>query len=272
MIKSFIKYKLIIVSLVLVAFTACSDYNKILNSTNYELKYETAVKYYKSGDCYKALPLFEDLMSQYRLTERGEDVYYYYAYTQYCLQEYYLASYYFKSFAKRFPGSPRSEECAFEAAICKYKSSPDFHLDQSDTYKAIDEFQLFINRYPNSVLVDSCNVMISNLRDKLEMKSFEQAKQYFRMEQYRSAVIAFNSTIEQFPDTDYKEEILFYIIKANYLFAINSVERKKEERFRETIKSYHTFVDFFASSEKMREAESFYNSSLKELEKINNKG
>jgi len=273
MIKSLVKYKVIVSALIVsLILSGCSEYNKILNSTNYELKYDKAIEYYKAGDCYKALPLLEDLMSQYRMTDRGEDVYYYYAHTQYCLQEFYLASYYFKSFSRKFPSSPRAEECAFNAAMCKLENSPGYHLDQSETYKAIDEFQLFMNKYPNSSLVDSCNVLISGLRDKLETKSYEQAKQYFRMEQYRSAVISFNSTLEQFPDTDYKEEILFYIVKSNYLFAANSIEQKKEERFKETIKSYHTFVDFFASSSMLKEAENYYKSSLKELEKLKTNG
>ena len=94
------------------------------------------------------------------------------------------------------------------------KNSPDFYLDQSDTYTSIDEFQLFMNRYPESPLVDSCNALIKELRTKLELKSFEKSSLYFKMEKYRSAVIAFNSTLEQFPDTKYREQILFMIVKA----------------------------------------------------------
>ncbi len=261
---------LIIAISAIITFTGCSEYNQILKSTDYDLKYRKAVEYYENGDCYKALPLFEELMTYFRMTNKGEDVYYYYANTQYCLKEYYLAGYYFKRFAKNYPNSPRAEECSFNAAMCNMMNSPEYNLDQSETYKAIDEFQLFMTRYPESNLVDSCNVLIGDLRDKLEMKSFENAKLYYRMEKYRSAVIAFNSTLEQFPDTDYKEEILFLIIKSNYLFAENSIESKKAERYTATIKSYHTFVDLFGSSSKLKSAENYYLSSKKELEKLNN--
>jgi hypothetical protein len=40
------------------------------------------------------------------------------------------------------------------------------------------------------------------------------------------------------------------------------------ERFEESIKSYYTFVDSFKNSKFANEAESFYLSSLKELEKL----
>ena len=39
------------------------------------------------------------------------------------------------------------------------RNSPDYYLDQSDSHKAIDEFQLFMSKYPNSVWVDSCNTL-----------------------------------------------------------------------------------------------------------------
>jgi outer membrane protein assembly factor BamD len=64
----------------------------------------------------------------------------------------------------------------------------------------------------------------------LEIKSFEKAKLYFKMEKYRSATIAFISTMSEFPDTKYKEEILFLSLKSNFLFASNSVERKKNRK------------------------------------------
>ena len=48
----------------------------------------------------------------------------------------------------------------------------------------------------------------------------------------------------------------------------NSVETKKVQRFEETIKSYHNFVDSFGRSGRLKDAENYYLSSLKELEKL----
>ncbi|MEC7955323.1 MAG: outer membrane protein assembly factor BamD [Bacteroidota bacterium] len=251
-----------------VGFLSCSEYNKILKGSDYDLKFEKALEYYDKNQCYRTLPLLDELMSYFRMTNKGEEVYYYYAKTQYCMGDYYLAGYYFKRFVKNFPQSVKAEECAFNAAICMMRNSPDYYLDQSDSYKAIDEFQLFMSKYPNSPWVDSCNTLVKDLRSRLEKKSFEKAKLYFKMEKYRSAVIAFKSALSEFPDTRFKEDIMFLALKSNYLYAENSVITKKVERFEETIKSYHNFVDSFRNSNYFREAENFYSSSLKELEKL----
>ena len=260
--------KIVIYFLTLSFFISCSEYNKVLKGSDYNLKFDKAIEYYKNDQCYKSLPLLEELMSYFRMTSKGEDVYYYYAKNQYCMGDFYLAGYYFKRFVKNFPQSSRVEECAFNSAICLMMNSPDYYLDQTESYKAIDEFQLFLSKYPNSYLVDSCNNMVANLRARLERKSFEKGKLYFRMEKFRSAIIALNTTILEFPNTQYKEEVLYLILKSNYLFAINSVLSKKVERFEESIKSYYTFVDSFKNSKFANEAESFYLSSLKELEKL----
>ena len=260
--------KIVIYFLTLSFFISCSEYNKVLKGSDYNLKFDKAIEYYKNDQCYKSLPLLEELMSYFRMTSKGEDVYYYYAKNQYCMGDFYLAGYYFKRFVKNFPQSSRVEECAFNSAVCLMMNSPDYYFDQSESYKAIDEFQLFLSKYPNSFLVDSCNNMVANLRARLERKSFEKGKLYFRMEKFRSAIIALNTTILEFPNTQYKEEVLYLILKSNYLFAINSVLSKKVERFEESIKSYYTFVDSFKNSKFANEAESFYLSSLKELEKL----
>ena len=261
----------IFLCLIAVFLLSCSEYNKILKGSDYDLKFEKAKEYYENNQCYRSLPLLDELMSYFRMTNKGEEVYYYYAKTQYCMGDYYLAGYYYKRFVKNFPQSYRAEECAFNAAICMMRNSPDFYLDQSDSYKAIDEFQLFMSKYPNSVWVDSCNTLVKDLRSRLEKKSFEKAKLYYRMEKYRSAVIAFKSALSEFPDTQYKEDIMFLSLKSNYLYAENSVDVKKVERFEETIKSYHNFVDSFKNSSYYREAENYYLSSLKELEKLKSK-
>jgi len=260
---------ILVVIVFVLSILSCSSYNKILKGSDYNLKYTTAIEYYEKGECYKALPLFEELMSYFRMTDKGENVYYYYAKTQHCMKDYYMAAYYFKRFTKNFPNSSRAEECAFSAAICNLESSPEYYLDQSDTYDAIDEFQLFINRYPSSNLIDSCNVLIKDLRSKLELKSYEKAKLYYKMNKFRSAIIAFNITLQQFPDTKHREDILFMILKSKFIYASNSINSKKHERFEETIVSYHKFADSFSNSNYMNTAENYYNTCLKEIEKLN---
>lgn len=249
---------------------SCSDYNKVLKGNDYELKYKTAIELYEKGECMKALPLLDELLSIYRFTSKGENVFYYYAKANFCTRDYAIAEYYFKSFVKSYPKSDKVEESAFLIALCNQRMSPKYNLDSGPTKNAINELQLYLNRYPESQYVDTCNVLMDKLRFKLERKYYEQAELYYKTEKYKSAIVAFENLMNDYPDNDYIEQSMFLMVKSNYLYAENSIERKKAERYSETIKSYLKFVDSYKESEYLKTLENIYQNSLKELEKLKN--
>ncbi|MFH1005696.1 MAG: outer membrane protein assembly factor BamD [Bacteroidota bacterium] len=249
--------------------SACSDYNKLLKSTDYNKKYEVAVKYYDNGDYIKALALLEELVSVYRGTEKGEKILYYYAYATYASGNYILAGYYFNNFVKVFPNSSRTEECAYMYAYCFYMESPRYSLDQTDTKNAIKELQYFINKYPNNTRMKECNELIDKLRVKLEKKYYEISKQYFFLYDYKAAVSSFENLLKDFPDTQYREEVMFLILKANYIYALKSIETKKEERHKSTIDAYYKFLSYYSDNSKyMKDAGSIFISTKKQIEQL----
>jgi outer membrane protein assembly factor BamD len=255
-------------SFVVFAIAGCSEYNKVLKSKDVNLKYTSAVEFYNKGECYKALPLLEELIGLTRGSQMAEDVYYYHAKSNYCVKDYYLANYFFKSFTKTFSNSPRAEECQFLAALCSYNLSPAYSLDQNDTKTAVDEFQLFLDKYPSSALRDSANTMIEKLNRKLEIKNFEIAKSYVITEKYKAAVSALRGFLKDFPASSFREEALFLVVKSQYLFAEGSIESKKLDRYRATTESYITFVSAFPESKLLNEAEGYYQKSRRQIERL----
>jgi outer membrane protein assembly factor BamD len=249
--------------------SSCSEYSKILKNPDSDFRYEKAVEYFDKGVYTKCFPLFEDLIAVNRGTKRSEQVYFYYAHTQYFLEEYVMAGYYFKNFAKTFPNSAYTEKSLFLSAMCSYKQSPVYSLDQAATKEAINDFQLFLNRYPKTERKDSTQALMDQLNEKLELKAFENAKQYWKIEKYKGAVIALNNTIKDYPNSIYEQEMHFLIVKSSFELAINSIEEKKKERLMETIKAYYTFVDRFAESEWIKEAENIFVRTNKELQQFN---
>jgi outer membrane protein assembly factor BamD len=220
----------------------CSKYQKILKGTDMEKKYEAAMNYYNQGDYFRALTLFEELIGVFRATKKAENIYFYYAYCYFHQKEYELASFHFENFVKTFTNSEHTEECLFMTAYCNYLNSPGPTLDQESTNKAISGFQLFVNRFPQSSKVAQCNDLIDMLREKLQTKDFENAKLYYDMGDYKASVIAFRNLIKEYPLTKYREECLFLISKSYYLLATNSIETKKEERYKSAIQAYYTFL------------------------------
>lgn len=259
----------IILLVVAVTFAGCSKYQRILKSNDFEKKFEMAKVYYDNGKYQKAFPLFEELITVFRGTSKAEDVYYYYSYCNYHLGDFMLAGYHFDNFVRTFPRSIRAEDAQFMNAKCYFLDSPVISLDQSSTYKAIDELQLFINKYPESPKVDECNTLMDRLRFKLETKSYNGAKLYYRLGEYKAAIFALRNTLEEYPDTRYREEISFMILRSAYLLADNSIVSKKVERFNQAIEECDNFIERYPRSKDLRNAENIKADCRRELDKIN---
>lgn len=250
-----------------ILFSACSNYQQVVKSTDYGLKYDKAIVYYEKEDYYKALPLFEELLNIYKGTTRAQEIYYYYAYCHYGMGDFYLAGYHFKNYTSTFPKGIHAEECQYMNAYCYYKESPIYSLDQEYTTKAINEFQLFANMFPESKRIARCNEIIDELHFKLETKSYETGKLYFKTQNYKAAIVAMNNTLKDFPATVYKDEILYLIVKSNYLLAMNSIEEKKALRLQEAVEAYNKCVNFSKEKTYLKDAENIYRDIQTELKK-----
>lgn len=244
---------------------SCSNHSRVLKSGDNELKYEVAVDLYEKGDYYRAIQLFEQLVAVYRGTERLESINYYYANCYYQQGDYLLASYYFKRYAQNYPGSPRAEECMFLNAYCYYLDSPKFSLDQTNTYEAMKEMQLFINMYPDSDSLASCNNIIDELRGKLEKKAVEIAIQYYKTKHYKAAIVSLEQVLESFPDSQNREQILYFMMKSYYFYAIHSVDEKREERYQQTLELYNDIMYLFPDTKYQRELKAMHKNATERL-------
>ncbi len=240
-------------------------YRKVAKHDDHLVQFQYAEKYYANGDYFKAQTLYEEVIPKEVTTDIGRTSYYKYADCHYLSKDFYLAGYYFKQFHKKYNFDPRAEEALFKSALCKVRLSPEYSLDQTDTEKAIDQLQLFLDKYPDTEHTDTCNKIIDKLTLKLDRKKFEVAMLAYKTEQYKSATVLYDVCLEEFPQSVYKEQILFYKMKSYYNLAINSIEQKKMERFEETIKSYRTFVSAFPESLFIKDAENVRENATKKL-------
>lgn len=242
----------ILISLALSMF-GCSDFNKVMKSTDYEYKKERGLAYYEDEEYVNAATVLEDIIPYYKLSADGEKLYYYYCMSNYYMGEYFSASYYFRRFINQYPSSKYTEECQFLSAICSVNNSPDYSLDQTETLNALDQLQIFIDMYPNSNLIDSSNKIMDDLNLKLQRKQFEGARQYHHTENYKAAVVALDIHLADYPKSAYKEETMYLSVLSHYKLAINSIESKKVQRLNDTIKSYRKFVATFPESDHLKE-------------------
>ena len=116
-------------------------------------------------------------------------------------------------------------------------------------------------KYPDSPKITECQRIILELMEKLMEKSYLAAELYFNLGDYKASITAFTNCLTEFPDTKYREDILFMLLKSRYLYAVNSIPEKRPERYQETIDEYYSFVAEFPESKNKKEADNIYDNA-----------
>ena len=139
-----------LVVILLFFVVGCSDYQKALKTEDPGLKNKLAQSLYEQGKYRKAGQLYDQLKTLYRGKPQAERIVFFYANTLLETKNYILAAYEFETFVKAYPKSQKADEAYFLMAHAYYMVSPNYSLDQTDTFEALDKLQEFINRYPES--------------------------------------------------------------------------------------------------------------------------
>jgi outer membrane protein assembly factor BamD len=263
----FMRVKSIIVGLIMVLLLpACGNYGKLLKSGTIEQKLNAANAYYAKKDYAHALGLFEQLLGYYSGQTEQEKIQYYIAYCNYGQGSLDLASYLFQSFYETYPNSIHAEECLYMFAYCHYLNSQGPELDQTNTLKAINELQLYINQYPESKRVAEANTLIDKLREVLAEKAYLHAMIYFKTQEYKAAIVCIKNVLKDWPELPQREELEFIRVKAHFLLAENSIEVwekddgkqfLKKERYESTIEACKLFKSSYPTSKYNSDVENF---------------
>ena len=251
-------------------FSSCGEYNKVLKSTDYEYKYEAAKSYFAKGQNSKAATILEELIPIMKGTAYGEESLYMLAMTYFNQGDYVTASHYFNTYYTTYPRGTYTELARYNSGKALYLDTPEPKLDQSSTYKAIQELQMFMEYFPRSERRELAQNMIFELQDKLVMKEYLSAKLYYNLgnymgNNYQSCVITAQNALKDYPYTNLREDLSILILRAKYELAVYSVEERKQERYREAVDEYYAFKNEFPESKYLKEAERIFSKSQAEL-------
>ena len=263
------KKNILITLLAALLLSSCGEYNKLLKSTDYEYKYEAAKNYFAKGQYNRAATLLNELIAILKGTDKAEESLYMLGMSYYNQNDYQTAAQTFTQYYNVYPRGTFTELARFHAGKALYLDTPEPRLDQSGTYNAIQQLQMFLEYFPNSANKDEAQNMIFALQDKLVMKEYLSAKLYYNLgnylgNNYESCVITAQNALKDYPYTNMREDLSILILRAKYEMAVFSVEDKREERYREAVDEYYAFKNEFPESKYMKDADRIF----KEAQKI----
>ncbi len=260
----------IIPALLLLLTASCSKYEKVLKSSDVNYKLTKANEYYEKKEYHKSSQIYQGILPMVKGTRNFEPMYYRYAWSYYHMKDYLSASYHFKNFVDFFPTSKDAEECQFMHAVSLYKMSPKYSLEQTNTIKAVEAMQAYINMNPDSKRLPEANNYIDEARKKLEKKEAAAAQLYYNIGQYKAAGVAYKSVLRNYPESPSVDYYQYMTFKSLYYYARQSVEDKQEERYANAISAYNDFKEEYPNSQYLRDAGTYYtraDNSIKKLRK-----
>ena len=249
---------LIVVAAVAAMFLSCSGLSKVAKSGDPELMYNTALRLYKAEKWTRASDMFDACAGYYIGSEREDSIAFFSARSKFKNRDYHEASENLDEFRRKFGRSLFIEDAEGMFAMCEYYLSPEPSRDQTQTAKAIVTLNTFIERYPNSERVEPFRQIIEELTARLHEKNFLNAYTYFKVQRYKSAVVAFKNALKNYDNTTYREQIMYYIVVSNYRLAHNSVVEKQADRYLAMLDSYYSFIEEFADSKYKKELDRYF--------------
>lgn len=259
------KVRLYILILISVLVTSCGEYEKLLKSTDYELKKTKAKEYYNAKQYVKASELLGQVIPRFRATDEAEELNWLNAQSSYGMKQYDMAGTYFKSLVEQYPFGKYAEDATFLGAQCDYNISPRAELDQESSRSAIEGFNVFINRFPYSPKVAEAKGYIKELQDRLVEKSYLNAKLYYNMNEYKASITALSNSLKEYADSKYREEMMFLKLNSLFQYAEKSYTIKQKERYQATLDDYYSFMEEFPESKYSREVKKIYQDTAKYL-------
>lgn len=261
------RFRLPIILIILVLLSSCGEYNKLLKSTDFDLKKSKAKEYFDKGEYVKTTELLTQILPRFKATDEAEELNWINAQAYFGMKDYIMAGSDFKTFIEQFPFGKHAEEAYYMAALCDYNISAHPELDQENTKNAIEGFNIFINKFPNSSKIEDSKKRISDLEDKLVEKSYLNAKLYYDMNQYKAAIVALTNSLKEYSNTKYREKMMFLKLHSLFLYAERSFPNKQKERYQATLDDYYSFMEEFPKSTYAKDVNNIFQDTNKFLKK-----
>jgi outer membrane protein assembly factor BamD len=214
--------------------SACAHHGgvKVIPIYSAEEEYGHAKRLFERKKYGDAFTVFQQFVYNHEGSSLMPDAVFYEGESKFLDRDYSGAVEFFEEVVSKYPTAAYADRAQYRLGLCYYKESPSWELDQEMTEKAIEAFQIFLVKYPQSPLVPDVNRMIYACQGKLANKRYDSGRIYLTLRLYDSARVYFKSTQEDFPNSFWSREAAFGLAECDFL----------QKNYREAQKGYEALL------------------------------
>ena len=233
----------------------CGSYSRLLKTNDHDRMYRAALEFAEEGRFQRTLELMTRVRMQYLNHPRADTVMFYTGLAHFRLGDFESSGMVFDEFRQTHTRSPFLQEAEFLYAMGFYHSSPDPQRDQTATHRALAAIAEYLSRYPDTLRREQLEENVVTLTQKLHDKVFLNARTYYRIGRYRSAIVALQNALDEYPQTNHREEMTFMIVRSSFEFARGSAEAMRRDRYLDMLDRSLTYVSEFPEGRFVRDVE-----------------
>jgi outer membrane protein assembly factor BamD len=264
MVKKFL-FLLLVVSL----FLGCTHASQIKKGTTEEELFNEAMAYYRKKLFFDAIPLFQNIKDKFPLSPYAIQAELRIADSNYLQKNYIEAIYQYEEFRKLHPANSLIPYVIYQTGMCHFKQLLSVDRDQTETEKAVEEFEYLISKYPQSPYTGMALSRLKFCKRRIAEHEFVIGNYYLKFQNYKGAIERFTFALEKYPFATEKDKFLFHLGKAYMLMDDKSNSEKilssLLKQFPDSLYAREAKILLGTASEKEKEE------SRKEREKENKK-
>jgi len=190
------------------------------NDTPADQLYNEALVLMNEGDYRTAQIKFEEVDRLHPHTDFGRKSQMMLAFTTYSRGQYTEAINAAKRFLALHPNHQDAAYAQYIIANSYYKQIPDVTRDQRETERALAEYRLLIEKYPDSEYAADARNKILVAQDQLAGKEMEVGRYYLERDDNLAAINRFRVVVEKYQQTRHVEEALFRLTESYYAIGL----------------------------------------------------
>lgn len=154
---------------------------------------------------------FKGIMEDYPFDAHAADAVLMLADTYYAQDNYGDASAYYTTFYAFHPSHSKAPYALFQKGMSHLKEVLSIDRDQTSTRKALFAFEDLLTNYPESPYSDKARELIVFLKRRLAERELYVGGFYFKVKNYRGALLRFGSVLKDYPSSGLVDRALYYI-------------------------------------------------------------
>jgi outer membrane protein assembly factor BamD len=150
----------------------------------------------------------------------------------------------YREFLAFWPTNRRADYAQYKLAMTHFRQMRAPQRDQTETREAIKEFEVFLERYPNSSLLPEVRQQLRVARDRLAESDYLVGFFYYRQRWYPGAIDRFKALLKMDPEYTGRDAVYFYLAESLLKGKVPA----------EALPYYEKLVEEFETSEYLEDA------------------